>query len=166
MRLTSSRTFIIGVLSLSTLFFAGEPLPSSRHPNFSGRWVLDLQRSQLNPTQRKNLTQGVAIIKHEEASFDFHREFTVAGQNTKMAFTLTIDGREVYGNEDGMPTRSSASWSGEELILLTIYKAPLGAARSTVRYSLHDAGKTLHAEESFRGPRLTYDNLWVFSRSE
>jgi hypothetical protein len=33
-----------------------------------------------------------------------------------------------------------------------------------VRYALLEGGRVLRAEERFRGPRLSYDNLWVFDK--
>jgi len=98
--------------------------------------------------------------------FSVHREFTQAGKPEPLDFALKTDGREVEGNEDGMPTRSSLRWDGDSLVYLTIYKTPRGEARNTVIYRLLDGGKIFRAEESFHGPRLSYDNVWVFAKGD
>ena len=52
------------------------------------------------------------------------------------------------------------------VVYLTSYVAPRDEARNTVRFELLDGGKALQAEESCRGPRLTYDDLWIFTKKE
>ncbi|MHB8055659.1 MAG: hypothetical protein ACYDH3_10485 [Candidatus Aminicenantales bacterium] len=136
------------------------------HPDFSGRWILDLSRSELQPGPSKNLTAGIFKIDHKDPVFSAHREFTRAGKINTLDFTLSTDGREVEENEDGMPTSSSLRWDGDSLVFLTIYQTPRGEARNTVIYRLLDDGKTLRAEESFRGPRIKYDNIWIFAKGD
>lgn len=145
------------------LLAAGEPSPA--HPDFSGKWVLDLRASRLHPEYFRGLTRGVVRIAHRDPEFSFRRAFTRAGESTTVAFTLSTDGRATAATEDGMPTRRTLRWDGEELVFVTVYRAPRGEARNTVRYALRDGGRTLVAAESFRGPRVSYDNVWVFSKA-
>jgi hypothetical protein len=114
----------------------------------------------------KDITRGVVRIAHQEPSFSFRRAFTRAGETTTVSFALLTDGKEVQGREDEMPFRQSLRWNGDVLEFLTIFTAPRGEARNTVTYALQDGGKTLRAEESFRGPKLSYDDTWVFSKAE
>ena len=64
-----------------------------------------------------------------------------------------------------MITPSRLAWEGDVLVLHERLTAPQGEATNTVHYWLLDAGQTLEARESFRGPRLQYDNLWVFAKA-
>lgn len=134
------------------------------HPNFSGEWKLDAHRSQLAPPFR-DISEGKVHIEHRDPLFSFKREFVQGGEKTTVSFALPTDGQEVAGSEDGMPTRETLKWDGDTLVFLTIFRAPQGEARNTVRYALQDGGKTLIAAETFRGPRVSYDNLWVLSKS-
>ena len=154
------------VLFLSAVTFAGEQPAAAPHPDFSGRWALDLGQTRLQPGFPGGITSGVLRVTHAEPAFSFRRAFMRGGESEVVEFTLITDGREVAGSEDGMPTRSSLTWSGESLLYLVVYKAPRGEARNTVKYTLADGGRTLRAEESFRGPRLSYDNVWVFTKAD
>lgn len=160
----SALLFLVA-LAIPILVSAGEPESPQAHPDFSGKWTLDLSRCHL-AEHFSDVTAGVVRIEHREPSFLFRRAFTQSGEATTVAFKLTTDGKEVEGIEDGMPTRQNLTWSGNVLVFVTIYRAPRGEARNTVRYSIQDGGRTLRAEESFRGPRLSYDNIWVFSKAQ
>ena len=166
MRWTQRAFVAAAVLLLSASAFAGSPAAAAPHPNFSGRWALDLGRTRLQPGFPAGITGGVLRETHNEPAFSFRRAFMRGGESEVVEFRLTTDGREVHGSEDGMPTLSSMTWSGESLLYLVVYKAPRGEARNTVKYTLADGGRTLRAEESFRGPRLSYDNVWVFAKAE
>lgn len=132
-------------------------------PNFTGEWVLDLGRSRLDkPFQ--GITSGVVTIDHREPVFSFSRTFIEKGASSTVSYKLNTDGSEVAGTDNGMPTRKTLTRSGQTLVFLTVFQAPLGEARNTVRHSLLDDGKTLPAEESFRGPQVSYDNVWVLRK--
>lgn len=153
----------VGLLAVTVL-----PAPASSQvpppitrPNFSGEWALDLERSHLDKIFH-DISSGSARIEHHEPSFSFSRDFTRSGKKSAVAFVLSTNGKEVSGKEDGMPTRGTLAWSGDTLVFVTIYQAPRGEARNTVRYTLRDSGNTLQAVESFHGPRLSYENVWVF----
>lgn len=152
-------------LTLSVLTVKAQTPAPSVHPDFSGKWSLELGRSHL-AAPFKDVTWGVVRIAHQEPSFSFRRAFIQAGKASTVSFVLHTDGKVVQGQDDGMPIRQSLKWNGDVLEFLTVYAAPRGEARNTVKYALQDGGKTLRADESFRGPKLSYDNIWVFSKVE
>ena len=158
---------MIGVMIFSAgiLLALGPSFARAEHPDFSGRWILDLGKSKLHPVISKDLTAGIFIIDHKEPSFRLHREFTQAGKLDTLDVSLKSDGVETKGTDSGMQTLSTLRWEGDTLIYLTIYQAPRGEARNNVVYRILDDGNTLRAEESFRGPRLSYDNVWIFTKS-
>ena len=156
---------VAALLVVSAAATAGEP-PAKPRPDFSGKWVLDQARTRLQPGFPGGIASGVVRIAHREPSFAFRRAFTRGGESELVAFTLTTDGKEVAGSESGMPTRSTLAWDGDALVYLLVYAAPRGEARNTVRYTLEDGGRTLVARESFKGPRLSYENVWVFAKAE
>lgn len=157
---------LMAVLASGTPAAAGLPARPADHPDFSGMWILDTGRSVLNQRLLKNLTAGFFKIDHREPAFSAHRELTIAGKPETLDFSYPTDGSEIEGTDQGMPTVSSLRWEGGTLVYLTIYKTNRGEARNLVKYSLLDGGKTLRAEESFRGPRLQYINVWIFGKGE
>lgn len=55
-------------------------------------------------------------------------------------------------------------WEGDILVFVTRIVAPQGEATNIVHYSLREGGRVIEAAEKFRGPKLSYDNLWVFDK--
>jgi len=153
---------VCGIAAASTSGRCQEPAGQAR-PNFTADWTIDLTRSQLAPPFG-NITAGVAHIEHRDLTFSFSRTFTIDGRETTLKWSLATDGKETTGTEGGIPMRQTLTWSGDTLVFITIFQAPLGEARNSVRYRLLDGGTTLRADESFRGPRVTYDNVWVFTK--
>lgn len=55
-------------------------------------------------------------------------------------------------------------WEGDTLVFTTRIVESGGESINIVRYRLLNAGRLLQAQERFRGPQLSYDNLWVLAR--
>ncbi len=129
-------------------------------PDLSGVWTLSLEKSRLQAGAR--IESGTFTIEHKEPEFRFHRVFRVGGQEDAVSYDLTTDGREKVEEEPGMTTTSRMYWDGDVLVLDQKVVLKDGRqATNVVRYSLRNGGRTLVAEESFRGPFRKYDNLWV-----
>jgi len=79
---------------------------------------------------------------------------------------LPTNGSEVVVEEGGITTRSRLIWDGDALVLGERLTAKWGEATNRVRYHLEDGGRTLIAEERFRGSRVAYDNLWVADKGD
>jgi hypothetical protein len=90
--------------------------------------------------------------------------FVAGGKESRNGYDLATDGTETEKVEPPITTRSRLEWDGDVLVLRERLTAPQGEATNTVRYRLLDGGRTLEAHESFRGPKLQYDNTWVFER--
>jgi hypothetical protein len=135
-----------------------------KKPDYSGTYVLDMQRTKLQ-INRKVLS-GEIILEHREPSFKFRRAFRIEGRETleTSEYEITTDGREVVKKDGDVTSRQSMTWDGDSLVFAENLSSPRWAdATNTVRYRLEDGGKTLVAEERFRGP-WNYDNLWVAVR--
>ncbi|MBN1273208.1 MAG: hypothetical protein JXB26_13155 [Candidatus Aminicenantes bacterium] len=142
------------------VLFAGG-LSGREKPDFSGKWILNKQKSKLNI---KRIESGVISLDHQEPNFHFHRLFIIAGNEYSYLYDLTTDGREKITEEDGETLHSRLYWEEDSLILDVHIISKRGEATNKVKYTLTDEGKTLVAEEQFRGPRLSYDNLWVLDK--
>jgi hypothetical protein len=130
-------------------------------PNFSGVWNLDLQKSKL---QTPAPDSGVFNIDHKEPSFHLSRTFMQGGQSDTWSIDQTTDGKEVIQEEQTETFRGRLKWDGTDLILDSTISIKGRTATNVVRYHLSEDGRTFTATESFRGPRLKYDNIWVFDK--
>lgn len=132
-------------------------------PNFSGEWVLNLSKSTL---ARKGIEGGTARIVHREPAFSFSRTFVTHDGPDDASYELAIDGSEKAEHSGTMTRHSRLYWEGDQLVLDE--KIAMGDRNATniVHYSLTGGGATLVAKESFRGPKLKYDNVWLFDRKK
>lgn len=142
---------------------AGEALGAAGKPDFSGTWALNLEKSRLQADF--GIRGGTITIDHQEPAFRLNRVFAAGGQEDIVSFELTTDGTEKIVRGSGRTTTSRLYWDGGVLVLdERIVLAGGRTATNVVRYSLRDGGRTLVAEEKFRGPAHRYDNLWIADR--
>ncbi len=109
---------------------------------------------------------SVFQIEHTEPAFKLTRTHRVEGQADRFSITLTTDGKEVVVAQADRVIQSRCGWEGEQLAFDSRIETKNGEAANRVRYSLSADGTELRAEEHFRSSGLSYDNLWVFDRSE
>ncbi len=134
-------------------------------PDFSGDYVLNKEKSKLQVRQFAELEKATVKIVHKGDSFAFNRVFTSKGKEDPLSYRLTIGDKELASEEDGMKQFSRLYWDADTLVFVTRMLAPRGEATNTVRYTLEDNGRVLRALETFRGPRLSYENVWLFEKS-
>ncbi len=135
-----------------------QPAPK---PDFSGTWVLDKERSRLQIPAPDSTT---FVVEHSEPSFKLTRTHVVDGKPDTFSIALTTDGKEVVTRQPDEVVTSTCRWEGEKLRFdSTIVR---GDRRGTnlVTYSLSPDGKTFTALERFAGPKVKYENVWVFAR--
>jgi hypothetical protein len=158
------RALTITAVVLGVLILAGlASIQQTSKPDFSGVWSLNLQKSKL---QIPAPDSGVFTIDHKEPGFRLSRTFVKGGQSDVWSIDLTTDGKEVVQEEKTETFRGRLSWEGNNLVLNSTITITDRTATNVVRYRLSDDGLTLTATESFRGPRLKYDNVWVFDKSK
>jgi hypothetical protein len=131
----------------------------ARRRNLSGTWVMNSGKSRL---QIQPPDSSVLHIEHREPTFELRRTHRVKGVADMFRITLTTDGREVVAAHSGRVIHSRCYWQGERLVFDSRVDTNEGEATNVVFYSLAADGRELTAEEHFRGPTLSYDNLWVF----
>ena len=151
------------VASVLLAGIAGAAAGSAGKPDLSGTWVLNLAWCQLEYPAK--LDGGTITIEHKDPAFRFSRTFVAGGKDDSASYELTTDGREKVVAEAGRTTTSRMFWDGDVLVLdERIVLADGRTATNTVRYSLHEGGRMLIAEEKFRGPIHKHDNVWVADR--
>lgn len=137
--------------------------PSAEKPDFTGTWIFNAGKSVLQVPFK--LERATFTIDHREPDFRFSRVFVIDGKDDGLSYALTTDGTERVVKEPGRMTASRLFWDGDVLVLDERILLQDGReATNVVRYSLRDGGRTLVAEEKFRGPVHKHDNLWVADR--
>ena len=66
--------------------------------------------------------------------------------------------------EEGRTLFLRLYWQGDALIFATRITEPRGDAANVLTYWLRGNGRILEAEERFRSPWLSYENVWVFDK--
>ena len=159
-----NRQSIFGIFFILAAATAISVASSAPKPDFSGTYVLDMQRTKLQTTPP--VLGGEIVLEHREAYFMFSRAFRIEGQEPleTSAYEVSTDGREAVKKDGDVTTKLSMTWDGDSLVFTVKVLSPKdGDGIHTARYRLEDGGKTLIAEESFRGP-WHFDNLWVAVR--
>jgi hypothetical protein len=156
------KMILVAAVITGVVFTAGTAAAPPK-PDFSGTWVFNPSRSQLE--LKLALESGVFTIDHQEPRFRFSRVFVVGGKEDALSYDLTTDGQEKVEDGPGRTTTSRLYWDGDVLVLdeRIVLKDGRQAA-NVVRYSLQDGGRTLVADETFRGPIRKYANHWVADR--
>jgi hypothetical protein len=141
-------------------------IQAQQKPDFSGEWILNKDKSHLELKILKKLEKAMAKIEHRDPVFKLSRVFIIEGEDNSLTLELISDGIEKSSQEGNQTHHSRLYWEGKMLVFVTRIVAPQGEATNTVRYQLLENGRILKAEEKFRGPRLEYDNVWVFEKQE
>jgi hypothetical protein len=158
-----NRLHLAGFFAAGLLCVAGMAALGADKPDFTGAWALDLDKSRLQAGAK--IDRGIITIEHKEPEFRFSRVFVIEGEEDPVSYALTTDGRENIDKGPGRTTTSRLYWEGDVLVLDERIVLNDGReATNVVRYSLRHGGRTLVAEEKFRGPVRRYDNLWVADR--
>lgn len=148
-------------LSLILLFFTGELAGDSEKPNFSGTWHYNPEKSKLQLPKPESLTM---TIEHNEPEFKLFRTYAGSGVTDEWGITLTTDGKESIHQEGPQTLYCRLYWEDDQLVFATRIIQSGKEATNVVKYSISSDGQTFTAQESFRGPRMKYDNLWVLDR--
>jgi len=109
-------------------------------PDFTGVWVLNLERSILRGQAPKRI---VMQIEHREPRLVQQIHFTSAdGVERRMTFAYET-GAETTNSLGGAPARTSARWEGEELVVESKVKTPCREVHFEDHWSVSDDGRTL-----------------------
>jgi hypothetical protein len=157
-----NRKHLLGLLFVLLLSACANPL-APRHPDFSGRWVIDKGNSKLQQPSISSLDNAVVVIEHREPNFHFQRTFTTGGSDNTFSYELTTDGKEGVIQVPGAELHLRLAWEGDQLVYSARIVAPNGESTDTVHYHLAQGGKVLEGEESYRGA-INHDNHWVFNK--
>jgi hypothetical protein len=131
--------------------------------NFSGVWILNLEKSKLQSTPPDSST---FYISHNEQSFSLDRTHIINGLPDHFAIELKTDGTATEMNLRGIDIIAKIYWDKEALVSDMSFRQGNQDATNIVKYSIEDKGQTLIAEEYFSSSEHKHYNRWVFDRNE
>ncbi|XCH80224.1 MAG: hypothetical protein WHF31_06055 [Candidatus Dehalobacter alkaniphilus] len=131
--------------------------------NFSGSWVLNLEKSKLQSPPPES---SIFHISHSEQAFSLERTHIINGVPDDFTIDLTTDGVTTRKNIRGIEITARMYWDGESLVSDMIFQQGKEEAVNIVKYSITDKGQTLVVEEDFTSSEHKHHNRWIFNKNE
>lgn len=148
------------IILLIALGFIVYQLPAfSQKPNYTGIWILNLQKSNLQADWTKGLTKGVFEITQDGDKFKLSRYFIVKDKKRKLCFNMVADGKirriKIF-------FKGKLEWK-ENHLQATIFR---NGFFNVVNYTFGENQNEFIADEVFTGRPQNYHNQWVFERKQ
>lgn len=118
-----------------TLLFAAVALLAEDHPNFTGKWKLNIQRSE---TGGSGLTELIVDVDHKDPVFKYTVKGSAGGQQFEESESFTTDGKP---SRDSHGLLVTTSWDGPSLV--AVGTADDGSMVYLSKLTLSDDGKTI-----------------------
>ena len=135
--------------------------PSGRRPTFTGTWVLNLAKSQL---QVPPPDSTIFVVSHRDPIVRIFRTHARAGRLDTVTTTLHTDSSQVDWELRGAKVTSRSWWEGNELVFWSALSRGEQRASQVVRYSLSADGTTFTAVEDVDAGPASHLNRWVFDK--
>ena len=125
-------------------------------PNFTGTWVLNLEKSKLEDPPN-GLTGSIFIIKQEGDNFKLTRYHIFGGKKRKISFKMVADGktRRIKLLFKGKLERK------ENSLLASLWRKNFS---NVVNYTFGNSQNEFIADEVFIGNPKNHHSIWVFDR--
>jgi hypothetical protein len=122
-------------------------------PNFSGRWSLDIGKSDFShfpvPDTQTN------VIEHQRESIKLVQTIwspSVPGGEASSERRYTTDGKENVNQVGGRDLTSTCKWAGNKLIIITKLDTPEGSREIEESWELIEGGKEMAVVRDFKEP--------------
>jgi hypothetical protein len=146
---------LTNVLVLLGLFFF-QARVFSQTPNYTGTWVLNLQKSQLE-SRPEGLTGSIFIIKQEGDKFSLTRYHIIGDKRKKISFKMFSDGKT---RRVKILFKGKLQWDSTTL-QATLWRKNFS---NIVHYKFGASRDEFIADEVFKGNPKNHHNIWVFDR--
>jgi hypothetical protein len=155
-----TRRFLVCVLALAV--FAVSAMAQGK-PNFSGDWKLNVAKSDFGPMPPPS--SSTAKVTHAEPDMKVHVK--QVGDQGEMEFdaAYSTDGKETSNTFGPMPTKSTAVWEGEVLVVTTKFEANGMDIKLVQKWSLADEGKTMKQATRITSPQGEFDMVSVYEKA-
>ena len=143
------------ILAIFALFFY-QPLIFAQTHNYTGTWLLNLEKSQLE-SRPEGLTSSVFIIKQDGDKFRLTRYHISGEKKKKISVKMVADGktRKVKILFKGKLERK------ENNLQATLWRKNFS---NIVNYKFGNNQNELIADEVFTSKQNNHHNIWVFDR--
>jgi len=125
-------------------------------PNYTGTWVLNLEKSKLED-RPDGLTSTVFIIKQEGDKFSLTRYHIFGDKKKKISFKMVADGKT---RRIKLLFKAKLEWK-ETGLLASLWRKNFS---NIVNYKFGNSQNELIADEVFTGNPKDYHNIWIFDR--
>jgi len=148
-----------GLLALSLA--ALSPAAAQKAPNFSGTWVLAVDKSDFG--QMPAPQSRTDVIDHKEPALTIKRTASTPNGPIDVNLVYAVDGKPYKNTTPQGEITSTLKWEGQVLVIESTVDTPNGPAVVTDRMSLSPDGKTLtHKREiSIQGQQLSQTMILV-----
>lgn len=129
-------------------------------PNFTGAWKLAPEKSDFGAMPAPEKFESK--IAHSDP--DLKVATIQIGQQgeTTTDWTFNTEGKETENSFLGNPAKSTATWEGDTLVLVT--KMNFGGIEIVQRMTLSEEGKTLTSRTTFKTPQGDMNLSFVFAK--
>ena len=130
----------------------------AQKPNYTGTWVLNLDKSSLE-SRPEGLTSSIFIIKQEGDEFKLTRYHIFGEKKKKISFAMTSDGKT---RSLKLLFNGKLEWR-EDTLVASIWRKNF---QNIVNYKFGDSQDQFIADEVYKGNPKSHHNLWVFDRDK
>jgi hypothetical protein len=147
---------IIKFLLIVLVLLAGQATIFAQKSNYTGTWVLNLEKSTLE--HRPNgLTSSVFIIKQKGDKFHLTRYHVFGDKKKKISFKLIADSKS---RRVKILFKGKLEWK-ENNLQATLWRKNF---LNIVDYKFGNNQNEFVADEIFTGSSQNHHNIWVFDR--
>jgi type IV secretion system protein VirB10 len=126
------------LLFSTTVLLAQNPGPKIDDRNFSGSWILKVEKSELNTLPQK----PDALVKIDQKDAMIHW-FQLGREPARETWTYRIDGTSFRHKDGDTSLNSQAKWEGSALLINTIVTTPRDSFTVADRWKLSRDGNRL-----------------------
>lgn len=128
----------------------------ARQPDYSGTWVLNLEKSKLE-SPPEGFTGSMFIIRQEGDRFKLTRYHYFGEKKKKLGFKMVADAKT---RKVKVLFKGKLEWKGDSL-LASIWRKNFS---NIVNYHFGSSRDEFVADEAFAGGGKQHHNIWVFDR--
>jgi hypothetical protein len=130
------------IVATFALLALAATLAAQTHPNYSGTWKLNVDKSDFGPLPPP--TSRIDVVEHSEPNLKVQTTQDDATQG-KQEYTLTMatDGKEVTNHAGPVEVKNTASWEGPNLVVGTKLNVQDTDIAVKATWVLSEDGKTL-----------------------
>lgn len=141
----------------------GATTVSGVHPNYSGTWKLNVDKSDFGPLPPS--ASRTDIIEHTEPAIKDAVSDDGAQGKQDYVLNVTTDGKEVTNNAGGLEVKSNANWVGPNLVVDTKLNVQGTDIAMKATWVLSPDGKTLTQNNHINaGAMGEFDQKYIFEK--